>query len=64
MFKDSLFEILDGSKDMEAIKSNLSYDDLCTYLAENEGKLFRKYVRIKILNYWWDADKFLKQEVN
>lgn len=62
--KNSLFEILDGSKKMESIQTDLSYNDLCKYLLKNRYKLFNKYVRIKIMNRWWDADKFINQELN
>jgi len=56
--KNSKFEILDK---VEIIKSNLSYDEVCEYLLNNKYKLFNKYVRIKILNKYWDADYFLQE---
>lgn len=62
--KYSLFEIFDGSKKMELIKTDLSYNELCNFLKENQYKLFSKYVRLKIFNHWWDANTFLKKEVD
>ena len=58
--KNSKFEILDGSKKMEIIESDLSYNDVCDYLFKNKYKLFNKYVMIKILNKSWDAEYFFK----
>lgn len=58
--KNSIFDIYDGS---EIIETRLSYDYVCKYLNSNKYKLFCKYVRVKILNKWWDADYFLKHEV-
>lgn len=61
--KNSKFEILDGSKKMEIIESDLSYNDVCDYLYKNKYKLFNKYVIIKILNKNWDAEYFLNNEI-
>lgn len=58
--KNSTFDIYDGS---EIIENGLSYEDVCKYLDVNKYKLFGKYVRIKILNKWWDAEYFLEHEV-
>ena len=58
--KNSTFDIYDGS---EIIENGLSYDDVCKYLNDNKYKLFGKYVRVKISNKWWEADYFLKHEV-
>ena len=61
--KNSKFEILEGSNKMEIIESDLSYNEVCSYLFKNKYKLFNKYVRIKILNKNWDADYFLNNEI-
>lgn len=59
--KNSYFDIYDG---MVVVKHSLSYGDVCKYLDDNKHNLFGKYVRMKILNKWWDAKYFFKYEIN